>query len=282
MGVMRPPPRVLPALITPFGDDGMIDTDAHRHNLTTLAGRGVEGFVLCGSTGQGPYLVPGERNTLVSTARRTLGAEAYLLCGVQGESLAQALDQGNEAAEGGADALLVMTPTTLIRGNHEAVTLFYRLLGDRAPLPVFLYSVPATTGYQIPVEVTIDLASHSNILGIKDSGAEADRVPPLAAAIDSGFVVMAGSSRMVNEFVLNGAHGAITSSANYAFDLIVDAVADDEPQQRLTAVASSVEKFGLAGTYAAAEATGLIAGAMRLPLQPLEGTDRTAVADLVS
>ena len=279
---MRPPPRVVPALITPFGDDGTIDTDAHRHNLTTLAGRGVEGFVLSGSTGQGPYLVPGERKTLIYTARRALGAEPYLLCGVQAESLAQALAQGDEAAEGGADAMLVMTPTTLIRGDHEAVARFYRLLGDRAPLPVFLYSVPATTGYQIPVEVTIDLASHSNIAGIKDSGADADRVPPLAAAIDDGFVVMAGSSRVVNEFMLNGAHGAITSSANYAFDLIVDAVTDDAAQQRLTGLAAAVEKFGLAGTYAAAAATGLIAGAMRLPLQPLDGVNRTAVADLVS
>ncbi len=279
---MRPPPRVVPALITPFGDDGSIDTDAHRHNLTTLAGRGVEGFVLSGSTGQGPYLAPGERKTLISTARRALGAEPYLLCGVQAESVAQALAQGDEAAEGGADAMLVMTPTTLIRGDHEAVARFYRLLGDRAPLPVFLYSVPATTGYQIPVEVTIDLASHSNIVGIKDSGADADRVPPLAASIDDGFVVMAGSSRVVNEFMLNGAHGAITSSANYAFDLIVDAAADDAAQQRLTDLAAAVEKFSLAGTYAAAEATGLIAGAMRLPLQPLDGVDRTAVAALVS
>ncbi len=279
---MQPPPRVVPALITPFGDDGSIDTDAHRHNLTTLAGRGVEGFVLSGSTGQGPYLIPGERKTLISTARRALGAEPYLLCGVQAESVAQALAQGEEAAEGGADAMLVMTPTTLIRGDHEAVARFYRLLGDRAPLPVFLYSVPATTGYQIPVEVTIDLASHSNIVGIKDSGADADRVPPLAAVIDDGFVVMAGSSRVVNEFMLNGAHGAITSSANYAFDLIVDAVTDDAAQQRLTGLAAAVEKFGLAGTYAAAAATGLIAGAMRLPLQPLDGVNRTAVADLVS
>lgn len=282
MGVMRPPPQVVPALITPFGDDGTIDTDAHRHNLTTLAGRGVEGFVLSGSTGQGPYLVPGERKTLLSTARRALGAEPYLLCGVQAESLAQALAQGNEAAEGGADAMLVMTPTTLIRGDHEAVARFYRLLGDRAPLPVFLYSVPATTGYQIPVEVTLDLASHSNIMGIKDSGADADRVPPLAAAIDDGFAVMAGSSRVVNEFVVNGAHGAITSSANYAFGLVVDAVSDDEAQRRLTGLAAAVEKFGLAGTYAAAEATGLIAGAMRLPLQPLDGVNSTAVADLLS
>jgi len=279
---VRTPPRVLPALITPFGDDDTIDTNAHRHNLSTLAARGVEGFVMSGSTGQGPYLMPGERLTLISTARRELGADPYLLCGVQAESVAQALAQANEAAEGGADALVVMTPTTLIRGNDEAVARFYRVLGDRAPLPVFVYSVPPTTGYQIPVEVTVDLASHANIIGIKDSGAEADRVPPLSSAIDDGFVVLAGSSRAVNSFARNGAHGAITTSANYAFDLVVDAIADDEAQQRLTALAGAVEAFGLAGTYAAAEATGLRGGVIRQPLRPLEGAERAAVSALVA
>ncbi|GMQ84518.1 MAG: 4-hydroxy-tetrahydrodipicolinate synthase [Acidimicrobiia bacterium] len=278
----RPPPRVLPALITPFGADGSVDAEAHRHNLSTLAGRGVEGFVMSGSTGQGPYLMPGEREMLVSTARGVLGPGSYLLCGVQAESLAQALGQAEEAAQAGADALLAMTPTTLVRGNDEAVARFYRELGDRAPLPLFVYSVPATTAYQIPVEVTVELASHPNIIGIKDSGAEAHRVPPLAAAIADGFVVMAGSSRVVNEFVRNGAHGAVTSSANYAFELIVDTLTDGAAQQRLTALAGAVEAFGLAGTYAAAEATGLIAGAMRPPLQPLDAADRAKVADLFS
>jgi dihydrodipicolinate synthase/N-acetylneuraminate lyase len=274
---MRTPPRTLPALITPFDAGGAIDEDAHRHNLTTMTGRGVEGFVIAGSTGHGPYLLPGERSTLVGHGRDTLGKETFLVCGIQAESLAQAMQQIAEAEDAGADAALVMTPTTLIRGNDEKVAFFYRELADASPLPVFLYSVPSTTGYQLPIETVVELADHRNIVGLKDSGAEANRVVPLAEAIEDGFVVMAGSSKVVNEFVLHGAHGAITAAGNYGDDLVLEALDNEYAQERLTHLSEAVQRFGLAGTYAAAEATGLSPGSMRLPLQPLEGPELAAV-----
>lgn len=279
---MRTPPRTLPALITPFDAGGAIDEDAHRHNLTTITGRDVEGFVIAGSTGHGPYLLPGERSTLVGHGRDTLGKETFLVCGIQAESLAQAMQQIAEAEDAGADAALVMTPTTLIRGIDEKVALFYRELADASPLPVFLYSVPSTTGYQLPIETVVELADHRNIVGLKDSGAEASRVVPLAAAIEDGFVVLAGSSKVVNEFVLHGAHGAITAAGNYADDLVLEALDNEYAQERLTHLTDAVQRFGLAGTYAAAEATGLIPGSMRLPLQPLDDPELAAVNALFS
>ena len=279
---MRALPRTLPALITPCIADGAIDPNAHRHNLNTMAAAGVEGFVIAGSTGLGPYLVAGERAVLVGIGREVLGPEVFLLCGIQAESIAQAQTQLEEAVAAGADAALVMTPTTLIRGDDARVAFFYRVLADASPLPLFLYSVPATTGYQLPIEIVAELAAHPNIVGLKDSGAEAKRVVPLASAIADGFTVMAGSSRVLNEFVLHGAHGAITASANYAYDLVSKALDNEYAQEELTPLAAAVQRFGLPGTYAAAEAVGLTAGAMRLPLQPLEAGERATVTALVT
>lgn len=274
---MRTPPRSLPALITPFTADGALDEDAHRHNLETLAGEGVEGFVLAGSTGHGPYLMPGEREMLIGIGRDALGTDMFLVCGIQAESIAQAIQQVHEAERAQADAVLVMTPTTLIRGDDARVALFFRELADASPLPLLVYSVPSTTAYQLPIEIAVELAAEPNIAGLKDSGAEANRVVPLTDAIEDGFMVMAGSSKVVNEFVLHGAHGAITASGNYAHALVSEALDNEYAQERLTHLAAAVERFGLAGTYAAAEAVGLIPGAMRLPLQPLEGPERAAV-----
>ena len=275
---MRILPRVLPALITPFDRDGALDDDAHRHNLERLAAQGVEGFVMSGSTGQGPYLPPGHRHRLIAIGRKTLGPDPFLICGVQAESVDQAITQIEEAADGGADAALVMTPTTLVCGNDELVAGFYRRVADAASVPLFLYSVPATNAYELPVAVVAELAKHPNIVGMKDSGGNLDRIPGLAT--NSGFRVLAGTSRAVNESVAGGAHGAITASANYAYGLVVDALVDADAQERLTTLAGVVEGFGLAGTYAAAEAVGLVAGSIRLPLLPLEGQDRAAVAAL--
>ncbi len=280
--MMRTPPRLLPALITPFGADGSVDEDAHRHNAIALAGQGAEGLVVAGSTGQCPYLMPGERRRLLAVARDALGPDSFLVGGVLGESVVQASAQIDEAAEGGADAALVMTPTTLIRNHAERVSSFYRTLADSSPLPVMLYSMPALTGYQLPIDLAVQLAEHPNIVGLKDSGAEANRVVPLTDAIAAGFVVMAGTSKVVNEFVLHGAHGAITASSNYAYGLVSEALDNEYAQERLTHLAAAVERFGLAGTYAAAEAAGLIPGTLRLPLENLTGADREAVARLVA
>lgn len=273
---MRIPPRVLPALITPFDRDGALDDDGHRHNLERLTAQGVEGFVISGSTGQGPYLLPGQRHRLIAIGRKTLGPDPFLVCGVQAESVDQAIMQIEEAADGGADAALVMTPTTLVRGNDELVAGFYRRVADTASVPVFLYSVPGTNAYELPVAVVAELAKHPNIVGMKDSGGDVDRIPGLAT--NAGFPVLAGSSRAVKGSVAGGAHGAITASANYAYDLVVDALEDAGAQERLTTLAGVVEGFGLAGTYAAAEAVGLVAGSIRLPLLPLQGQDQAAVA----
>ena len=62
---MKTPPRTMAALITPFYEHGSIDEAAHRHNLTLLTEWGLDGFLIGGSTGQGPYLEPGERLSLI-------------------------------------------------------------------------------------------------------------------------------------------------------------------------------------------------------------------------
>jgi dihydrodipicolinate synthase/N-acetylneuraminate lyase len=279
--MMRTPPRLLPALITPFGEDGVVDEDAHRHNAGLLAERGAEGFVIAGSTGQGPYLLPGERRQLIGVAREAAGLDSFLLCGILGESVAQATAQIEEAVDGGADAVLVVTPTTLIRNHAGRIARYYRTLAESAAVPVWLYSMPAMTAYQLPIELAAELADHPNIVGLKDSGAEANRVVPLADAIAAGFFAMAGTSKVVNEFVLHGAHGAITASSNYAYELVSQALDNEYAQEQLTHLSAAVERFGLAGTYAAAEAAGLIPGTLRLPLENLEGADRDAVALLL-
>ncbi|MEN8235086.1 MAG: dihydrodipicolinate synthase family protein, partial [Actinomycetota bacterium] len=149
---MRTPPTTMPALITPFGRDDSIDTGAHRHNLALLTERGVRGFLIGGSTGQGPYLEPGERSVLVRTARDELGEAPFLLVGISAQSVRQAIRQIRELDGAGADAILVVTPTFLLRADHGLVISFFHAVADASTLPVFLYTVPAVTSYELSVD----------------------------------------------------------------------------------------------------------------------------------
>lgn len=266
---MRPLPQTMVAIITPMATDGTIRSSDHTTNVATLAAQGCEGFLVAGSTGEGPYLDAGERGTLVAATREALPT-ATVVCGINAESVSQALTQIGEAHSAGADAALVATPGTLVRGNDTGVALFFRLVADRSPLPILLYTVPKVTGYILPTDTVADLADHPHIVGMKDSGGDPSRLASLASTMNEGFVVFAGASRALLESHREGAYGAITASANYAFKTVQAATGGDTAaQQALIDVTGSVEGNGVPGTKRAAEAAGLIAGPPRLPLLPV-------------
>ncbi len=287
---MKPLPHVLPALVTPFDARGDLDLPAHRHNVSLLSSRGMQGFLLGGSTGEGPYLEPGERLRLVRAARRELGEEPFLLCGLCGESLRLALSQAVEAAEGGADAILALSPTTLVRGDTRAVERYYRELGSRSPLPVMVYSVPRFTAYEPGEESVASLSRHPGIIGMKDSGGDAARMARLVEAVGPAFAMRTGASAAVRACVAAGAGGCITASANYATALllsVVTAAQEISPeaaalQAELTRLSRAVEGDRVPGVKAAAKAAGLRPGFPRRPLAPLSEARTAELATMIA
>lgn len=276
----------MPALITPFTRGGEIDTRAHTHNLKTLADGGIDGFVIGGSNGEGPYLEPGERNRLVKAGRRR---KSHFMVGVAAESTRVALAQVAEAIDGGADTVLVLTPTTLARGRDEAVHRFYRTIADMSTVPVFLYSVPSVTGYNLPVELVWRLSRHENIVGMKDSSGDVVRLQSIIDAAPSDFILYSGSSRALTAAMAIGCHGAITGSGNYVPQLVLQtlAAAKADPskarklQKRLSAISADVEAHGVPGVKAAAKTAGLDPGHPREPLTRLSRGAETSIAKLI-
>jgi 4-hydroxy-2-oxoglutarate aldolase len=267
----------MPALITPFDRAGEIDLGAHRHNLGILSEKGVRGFLLAGSTGEGPYLEPGERYPLVHAARKALGRRAHLICGVTAETTRLGLRLVAEAADAGADAVLVMTPTTLVRSRIQYVESFYLALADAATVPLYLYTVPAVTAFSLPEASITRLAAHPNIVGVKDSSGDPLRMQRLRPTVSDEFELFTGSSQAMSLAMAAGAYGAITASTNYLPELAMRIVrgARRNPvetralQAEISAVAAEVESHGIPGVKVAAEAAGLRAGFPRLPLEPL-------------
>ncbi len=282
-------PRYLVALLTPFTANGELDLEAHRHNVTTLWAAGVRGFVLGGSNGEGPYLETDERRRLLAAARDTLGPDAHLMCGVMGETVREANRQIAEAAEGDANAVLCLTPTTLARNRHDVVERFFRTVADESPLPVILYSVPNTTAYNLPEESASSLAAHPAVAGMKDSSGDPVRMQRLVASTPDGFPLWSGSSQALTLAVTAGAHGVITGSGNYTPQLVLEtlAAALEDPlrarplQQRLSGISRVVEGHGIPGVKAAARAAGLHAGHPRSPLEAVSADVARSLASAV-
>lgn len=284
---MRPLPEYMPALITPFTQRGEIDRKAHTHNMRVLADYGIEGFVIGGSNGEGPFLEPGEREKLVKAGRRR---KAHFMVGIAAESTRIALSQVAEATEGGADSLLVLTPTTLSRGRDDAVVDFYRAVADQAQIPVLLYSVPPVTAYSLPLELVARLSRHDNIIGMKDSSGDVVRLQSIIDATPGDFILYSGASKALTAAMAVGCDGAITGSGNYAPELVLQTLrtAKEDPakarrfQKRLSSLSSDVEAHGIPGVKAAARAAGLEPGYPRQPLTRLSRGVETSIAKLIS
>ncbi len=206
------------------------------------------------------------------------------MCGINGESVRLTLTQIEEAADAGADAALVITPTTLVRGRDMAVEAFYADVADAASLPVLLYTVPRVTGYELSLDSVLRLSAHPGIVGMKDSGGDAERAERLRGNTGEPFDIYIGASRAVTAGIAAGARGAITASANYSWGLLDDLVAAatsgadaTASQATLDELTAAIEPFGISGTKTAAGMVGLRPGTPRRPLRPLHPSQHTVI-----
>ncbi|HVJ07556.1 MAG TPA: dihydrodipicolinate synthase family protein [Acidisarcina sp.] len=174
---------IFPALTTPFYPDGQIYLRKLEQNVARYSLTSVAGFVVLGSTGEAVMLSDEESREVLHTARQATAAEKVLLAGVGRESVAETLRLAEFAAKEQYDAVLVRTPNFYEPLMPEAAMLnYYRLIADRSPLPVVIYSIPKFTHYDIPVSLVAELANHPNIIGIKDSSGSVERVRAVVSA----------------------------------------------------------------------------------------------------
>src|ERR1700681_4693452 len=168
---------IFPPITTPFYPDGNVYFKKIEHNVERYSKTPAAGLVVLGSTGEAVMLSDDERREVLKVARQAAAPNKVLIAGTGIESAIETLRLTDYAAELGYDAALVPTPHFYKRAMQPANLLaFYRTVADRSPLPVLIYNVPPFTGYDIPAETVVELAEHPNIIGIKESGGDVEKV----------------------------------------------------------------------------------------------------------
>jgi 4-hydroxy-2-oxoglutarate aldolase len=168
---------LFPPITTPFYPDGNVyfkklEANVERYSKTPMAG-----IVVLGSTGEAVMLSDQERRDVLKFARAAAAPGKVLVAGTGVESAIETLRLTEYAAELGYDVAMVRTPHYFRNQMQPANMLaFYRFVADRSPLPVIIYNIPQCTGYDIPVEVVIELANHPNLIGIKESCGDVEKV----------------------------------------------------------------------------------------------------------
>jgi 4-hydroxy-2-oxoglutarate aldolase len=174
---------ILPPITTPFYPDGNVYFKKLEHNVERYSRTPITGIVVLGSTGEAIMLSDQERRDVLKCARETAGANKVLVAGTGVESAMQTLELTEYAAELGYDVAMVRTPHYYKKQMApENMLAFYRTVADRSPLPVMIYNFPQATGYDIPADVVIQLAEHPNLIGLKESSGDVEKVGKMVAA----------------------------------------------------------------------------------------------------
>lgn len=203
---------VIPPMLTPTTSQMEVDTTALREFTAFLVDGGVHGLFPAGTTGEFSSLTLQQRRTVVRTVAEESG-DVPVLAGCGGTSVRAVEEQIQGAADGGADAAVVVTPYyfSTTQGGLEH---FYQQVATDAPLPIYLYNIPQLTGSALERTTVARLAEHPNVVGIKDSSGDFLFFMSLLEGTPPSFNVLQGISTYAISSLEMGADGLVTGPAN--------------------------------------------------------------------
>ena len=271
---------IYPPITTPFDHNGNIYAAKVEHNVEKWNRTALSGYVVMGSTGESVMLTTDEKVTMWDLVAKHAAAGKLLIAGTGMESVRETVCLTNQAAAMGYQAAMVRTPHYYknLVNRADAQTLFYRAVADQSKIPLIIYNWPQATGVDIPVEAVVAISEHPNVIAIKESSGNLEKVMQMIREVKPGFQVMVGSAPTLWPSLLMGACGAILAYANaapYSVIAIWEAYRTREEaagldwQNRIGRASALVTtKYGVPGLKYAMDLNGYYGGPPRLPLCP--------------
>ncbi len=281
-----------PVVTTYYRDTGDVDLAAFAANIDVHMKAGMTGVVVTGSTGEAALLDMAERAALVDAAREMVSRDRVLIVGTGAESTRACVQLSRDAGARGADAVLVVAPHYYGAAMTDlALRQHYWRVADESPVPVVLYNIPKYMHFTLAPTLVAELATHENVIGIKDSSGNRELFASYMQVQSERFSVLTGNAPMFNHALSIGSRGGILAVALFAGALtldVYDAASHGEQspaaaaQERLSPLGTRiVGEFGVAGVKAAMDQVGLAGGPVRSPLLSLDNAQRTLVAELL-
>lgn len=285
-GVFAPVP-------TPFDEQDAVDTRRLRAALAKWVTCPLTGFIVLGSNGEAALMDDFEADRVIVAAREAVPSDRPFIVGTGRESTQAAVRAAKRAAEHGADAVLVRTPAFFkTQMTADAFVRHYTAVADASPVPVLLYNFTALTGVNLPPAAVARLATHPNIVGMKESGGDVAQIADLVSSTPDDFSVLAGTTSTYYAALCVGAAGAILAPAcvvpeacRRLFELVrssrhAEAV---QLQRELVPLARLLgPTYGVPGLKAALNLMGYDVGLPRPPLAPAPDAAHAALREAIA
>ncbi|CAK7244580.1 MAG: 4-hydroxy-2-oxoglutarate aldolase, mitochondrial [Sporothrix thermara] len=290
---------------------GALDAATIAKHAVRLVKAGCTGLVCNGSNGEAALLTASERAQVVKITRAALDAAGFssvpVIAGTSANSVSDTLALTRDAAEAGADAVLVLSPTFVGGGvgmgpGSAGIERFFQLVADESPLPLVLYNYPAAAaGFDLDSDALLRLAAHPNIVGTKFTCGSVGKmarvigqVAPVICELDnttSGYLALSGVADFILPAVVVGGSGAIVGAANVfpracveVYNLAVAGkMAEARAKQQALAKADwSLSKRAIPGFKTILDHYHGYGGLPRLPILPISPESSKEMCDEIA
>lgn len=270
------------ALITPMQND-QVDVRRLRDLVEFHIEMGTHGIVAAGSTGESGTLSQEEKILVIKTVIDQAKERIPVIACTAMNATRDCIKLTQQAMECGAHAALITTPA-YIKPTQEGLYLHYQRVAAEVAIPIILYNVPGRTACDLLPETVARLAKISNIVGIKEATGQMTRLQQILRLSDGSIDVFSGDDLTAASWMLAGAKGNISASANVAAKLMAkmcDCALDGDQSATLRLHEQLmplhellfIETNPIAIKWAVSQ-MGLVNDEIRLPLTPLSEEHR--------
>jgi 4-hydroxy-tetrahydrodipicolinate synthase len=205
----------LVAIVTPMLADGALDLPRLKSLIDWHVAEGTQGIVIVGTTGESPTVDVEEHCKLIESAVQFASGRIPVIAGTGGNSTREAVALTQFARKAGANYSLSVVPY-YNKPTQEGLYRHFKAIAEAADIPVILYNVPSRTVADLANDTVIRLSQVKNIVGIKEATSSVERATDLMRRVRKDFLVFSGDDATALSYILLGAHGVISVTANVA------------------------------------------------------------------
>ena len=164
-------------MVTPVTKDGDIDVKAVERIINNFAANNVSALLM-GTTGEGNSVSVAQGVKMIEAAAKAAAGRITVYAGLAGNCVSEQMEAAKKFIAAGADVIAATLPCYYALTPAEMLK-YYTDLADALTVPLMLYNITITTHMSIPVDVIEKLSHHPNIVGLKDSENNLERMEEL-------------------------------------------------------------------------------------------------------
>ena len=222
--------KLLTAVITPFDNNGVLNTDTLWRLCKKLVHEKSDGVVLSGTTGESPNLTKEDRKIIYSTAKDSVGDKAKIIAGTGTYSTRESIEYTKMANDIGVDGIMIVTPY-YSKPSQFGILQHFEQISKNTDLPIMAYNIPGRTATLIEIDTLEKLVDDIGIHSIKDAVGDLEFSKNELDVLRGKVDIYSGNDAETIEFMKMGGKGVVSVAShligNEIFDLINHVLNDE-------------------------------------------------------